>query len=262
MESEEKLAGGNMTSVSRVGATVRREAGPWTKQVHFVLAHLRARGIQEVPAPLGFDQHGREILTFIPGLVGHFPSPELRSDKILVSAARLLRRIHDATEDIAQLYRAGWQSPIREPVEVICHGDFAPYNCVFDHGELIGVIDFDHAHPGTREWDLAYALYRFAPTTAPTNPENHGTTQEQCRRVRLFCDEYGLGDRSGIVQSIKLRVAYMADYLRQGAANGDKRLQANIDAGHLEIYTTDYAYLDSHTEQFQSALTDSRNNSS
>jgi hypothetical protein len=255
MESEEKLAGGNMTAVSRVGNTVRRDVGSWTKQVHLLLTHLRAKGIQEVPAPLGFDQNGREILSFIPGIVGHFPLPEsLRTDEVLTSAARLIRRIHDATEDASQFWQSGWQSPTRKPIEVICHGDFAPYNCVFDKGKLIGVIDFDHAHPGNREWDLAYALYRFAPITDPTNPENYGKISDQCRRVRLFCDEYGLQERSQLVQSIKSRIAYMADYLRQGAANGDKRLQANIDAGHLEIYTTDYAYLDAHQEQFLMAL--------
>jgi hypothetical protein len=255
MESEEKLTGGNMTVVSRVGDTVRRDVGPWTTQVHMLLAHLRAKGIQEVPSPLGFDQQGREILSFIPGIVGHGPLPEfLRTDEILVSSARLLRRIHDATEDVAQTWQSGWQSPIREPIEVICHGDFAPYNCVFDRGKLIGVIDFDNAHPGSREWDLAYALYRFSPITDPSNPESYGTIPDQCRRVRLFCDEYGLQERSQIVQSIKSRIAYMADYLRQGAAKGDKRIQANIDEGHLEIYTIDYAYLDAHREQFLLAL--------
>ena len=258
MASEEKLTGGNSTTVSRVGDTVRREAGPWTKQVHALLAHLRAKGIQEVPAPLGFDQQGREILTYIPGLVGHSPLPELRTDEVLIAAARLLRRIHDATADVAQLWRSGWQAPTREPIEIICHGDFAPYNCVFDQGKLIGVIDFDHAHPGDREWDLAYALYRFAPIMAPSNPESYGTTQEQCRRLRLFCDEYGLRERSQIVQTIQLRIASMADSLRQGAANGDQRLQANIDQGHLEIYTTDDAYLDSHAAQFLNAVSQSR----
>jgi len=255
MESEEKLLGGNLTTVVRVGATVRRQVGPWTPRVHLLLKHLRSRGIQEVPEPLGFDQHGREILTFIPGLVGHGPLPELlRTDEVLVSAARLLRRIHDATEDVAQTWQSGWQSSTRTPIEVICHGDFAPYNCVFDHGKLVGVIDFDNAHPGNREWDLAYALYRFAPVTDPTNPDGYGTTLEQCRRVRLFCDAYGLQQRSQIVRSLKSRIASMAEYLRQGAANGDRRLQANIDAGHLGIYTTDYAYLDAHKEQFLRAL--------
>jgi hypothetical protein len=255
MESEEKLAGGNMSVVSRVGDTVRRQVGPWSPQVHMLLAHLRAQGIQEVPSPLGFDQQGREILSFIPGLVGHDPLPEfLRVDEVLISAARLLRRIHAATEDIAQTWLSGWQAPTREPVEVICHGDFAPYNCVFNQGKLIGVIDFDHAHPGNREWDLAYALYRFAPITDPSNPDGYGTILDQCRRVRLFCDEYGLQDRSHIVRSIKSRLTYMADYLRIGAAKGDSRMQSNIDAGHLAIYTTDNAYLDVHTGQFQLAL--------
>jgi hypothetical protein len=255
METEEKLTGGNMTAVSRVGDTVRRQAGPWTKQIHQLLAHLRSKGIQEVPAPLGFDPSGREILSFIPGLVGHDPLPEsLRSDEVLTSAARLLRRVHDATSDVAQIWRSGWQAPTRKPVEVICHGDFAPYNCVFENGTLIGLIDFDHAHPGSREWDLAYALYRFAPIIDPTNPDHYGTLTEQCRRVRLFCDEYGLQERSRLVQVIKSRIAYMADYLRQGAANGDLRHQANIDAGHLKVYITDHAYLDAHREQFQQAL--------
>jgi thiamine kinase-like enzyme len=255
MESEEKLSGGNMSAVSRVGNTVRRAAGPWTPRVHQLLEHLRAKGIQEVPTPLGFDAQGREILTFIPGLVGNDPIPAyLRADEVLRAAARLLRRIHDATEDVAQTWLSGWQSPTREPVEVICHGDFAPYNCVFDQNKLVGVIDFDNAHPGNREWDLAYALYRFAPITDPSNPDHYGTISEQSRRVRLFCDEYGLQDRSQIVQSTQLRIASMADYLRQGAAKGDKRPQANIDAGHLAIYVTDHAYLEANQEQFQSAL--------
>lgn len=74
MESEEKLEGGNMSTVSRVGDTVRRETGYWTKQVHMLLAYLRAKGIQEAPVPIGFDENGREILSFIPGLVGYSSS--------------------------------------------------------------------------------------------------------------------------------------------------------------------------------------------
>ena len=197
---------------------MRRTAGPWTRQIHRLLAHLRARGILEVPVPLGFDDQGREILTYIPGEVGHFPFPEIRTDAVLVSAAQLLRRLHDATIDIAPLWSSGWQAPTRSPVEVICHGDFAPYNLVFDLGRLVGVIDFDHAHPGSRAWDLAYAIYRFAPIMAPANPESYGSLAEQGRRTRLFCTAYGLQDRSRIVDTISLRIAAMADSLRQGAS--------------------------------------------
>lgn len=243
-ETEETLAGGNMAAVVRVGDTVRRSAGPWTPQVHRLLAHLRAQGITEAPAPLGFDAQGREILTFTPGAVGHFPFTPTRSDAALAAAARLLRRMHDATADVAPLWPEGWQASVRPPVEVICHGDFAPYNLVFDGEMLVGVIDFDHAHPGSRTWDIAYAIYRMAPLMDPSNPESFGSPAEQGRRLRLFCDAYGLSERAPLLPAIGARIAAMADYLREGAARGDGRMQANIDAGHLAIYTTDLAYFE------------------
>lgn len=257
MESEEILPGGNMAAVARVGATVRRTAGPWTPQVHRLLAHLRARGIAEAPAPLGFDERGREILTFIPGNAGNDPLPAaLRTDAVLVAAAGLLRRIHDATAEVAAAWLTGWQAPRRTPVEVICHGDFAPYNCVFAGERLVGVIDFDHAHPGSRHWDLAYALYRFAPLMAPANPDSYGAPAEQLRRARLFCAAYGLQARDGLAATILARVAFMADFLREGAARGDARMQANIDAGHLAVYVADYAYLKQQEEELRRALGD------
>jgi len=59
--------------------------------------------------------------------------------------------------------KAGWRNPPREPAEVVCHNDFAPYNLVFDGRTLVGVIDFDMASPGPRRWDLAYLAYRLVP---------------------------------------------------------------------------------------------------
>ena len=255
MEAEEKLSGGSMSSVSKVGGTVRRQAGPWSAQVQRLLGHLRTKGLTEVPEPLGFDEQGREILSFIPGQVGHAPLPEaLRSDEVLASAARLLRRIHDASQELVRELPNGWQAATRPPLEVICHGDFAPYNCVFDQGQLVGVIDFDHAHPGSRAWDLAYALYRFASLTDPSNPEHDGETSEQCRRARLFCDAYGLTERAGLVKTIQARVAFMADSLYQGAARGDPRFLSNIQNGDLAIYTTDHAHLLTCENQLRQAL--------
>ncbi|MCO5245272.1 MAG: hypothetical protein M9927_15865 [Anaerolineae bacterium] len=50
MNSGEALPGGNMSGVWRIGDTVRREAGPWTPQVHRLLEHLRSQGITFVPS--------------------------------------------------------------------------------------------------------------------------------------------------------------------------------------------------------------------
>ena len=65
--TEERLEGGNIGGAVRVGDTVRRAAGPWTPAVHALLAHLAARGFAGAPRPLGFDEQGREVLTFLAG---------------------------------------------------------------------------------------------------------------------------------------------------------------------------------------------------
>jgi hypothetical protein len=57
-----------------------------------------------------------------------------------------------------------------------------------------------------------------------------------------------------MVPAIQARVAYMAQFLIDGAARGDERAQANIDAGHLRIYQTDSAYLAAQRDQLAAAL--------
>jgi hypothetical protein len=66
--SEEILPGGTLTGgVVRVGDTVRRPAGPWTPAVQALLRHLHDAGFPGGPRPLGLDERGREVLTFVPG---------------------------------------------------------------------------------------------------------------------------------------------------------------------------------------------------
>ena len=255
MNSEQALPGGNMSSVWRVGDTVHREAGPWTPQVHRLLSLLHAQGVTCVPAPLGMDEAGREVLTYLPGEVGASPLAEPhRSDAVLVQAARLLRAIHDATAAVATQWTTGWRAPVRAPMEVICHGDFAPYNCVFVNDELVGVFDFDFAHAGPRVWDIAYALYRFAPMADPAQTEGFGSPDEQARRMRRFCDAYGLEDRARVFETVLLRIQSMVDFLLEGQARGDARRIANIEAGHLRVYQHDLAYVRRHRAIYEAAL--------
>jgi Ser/Thr protein kinase RdoA (MazF antagonist) len=69
---------------------------------------------------------------------------------------------------------------------VICHGDFGPWNLVWQEGMPIAVIDFDNVYPGDAGDDVAYALrmfvgYGFAP----------GEPAELVRRTRLALTAYG-----------------------------------------------------------------------
>ena len=161
-EDAEPLSGGNMGSVVRVGDTVIRESGQWTPAVHRLLSHLNAAGVCGIPKPLGITEDRREVLSFVEGMVPTYPMPGWAwAETALESSARLLRQVHDATAGLD--LDGPWRSPARQPVEVICHNDFALYNLVFDGEGVVGVIDWDFASPGPRLWDIAYLAYRNVP---------------------------------------------------------------------------------------------------
>ena len=66
---EESLPGGNTDGAVRIGGVVRKRASPWTPTVHALLRHLELSGVDAVPRALGFDEQGRQMLTYLPGEV-------------------------------------------------------------------------------------------------------------------------------------------------------------------------------------------------
>ncbi|GGP54326.1 phosphotransferase [Streptomyces melanogenes] len=67
------------------------------------------------------------------------PHP-LRSPKVVED-------FHDASAGFDRKRDDVRQFPAREPAEVICHGDAATYNTVFQNQLPVALIDFDTAHP-------------------------------------------------------------------------------------------------------------------
>jgi Ser/Thr protein kinase RdoA (MazF antagonist) len=210
---DEVLTGGNSNAPVRRGDTVLREAGPWTPTIHALLRHVRDRGVGWVPRPLGRDESGREVLTFLPGSVPGYPMPaEVWSDALLEHAGRLMRQYHDATLDFPLEDRT-WQQPAHQPVEVVCHNDFAPYNFALQDGRITGVIDFDMASPGPRAWDLAYLAYRLVPLTAPGNVDAPDSPlDERRRRLTALSSAYGRLGPAEVLALAPRRLLELADY--------------------------------------------------
>lgn len=201
MTGEERLEGGNVTGgVVRIGATVRRPAAPHTQTVHRLLRHVRHTGVTWVPGVHGLDEQGREVLDFIPGDVAHGDPAWIRDEAVLIGVMRAMREWHDATASFERHGSDVWSQPDREPAEVICHADFAPYNHIYQDGRLVGAIDFDICHPGPRLWDIAWTAYRYIPLTPPTDavvadgegPDRSPFTVQQMReRAKVALDAYG-----------------------------------------------------------------------
>lgn len=236
---------GGTTTVTRIGDTVRRPTRPWSPATRALLDRYAAAGVSGVPRWRGSDELGRDILDHLPGEAGGYPLTDaVRSETALVTAARLLRSIHEASRALRHT-DLPWQFPPREPVEVICHGDFAPYNCVFTGDACTGVFDFDAAHPGPRSWDLAYALYRFAPLTHPDNADGFGTPDDQGRRARLLLDAYGADRalRAAALDSVGERLHRLVSFMTDAAGSGDPYFARHVAEGHDQLYRRDIAYI-------------------
>jgi len=161
----------------RVGNTMRRPAHHRSSYVDAVLRHLADVGFTGAPCPLGYDDDGRQILTFIEGEVPAEEGPYRLPDARILSAAVLIRSFHDATA----------ASAFRADQEVVCHGDLGPHNTVFRGERAVAIIDFeDDLGPGRRVDDFAQAVWGFADMTTPSV-----AVAEQARKTRLMCDTYG-----------------------------------------------------------------------
>jgi hypothetical protein len=204
--SEIPLTGGRVTTgVVRVGNTVRRPTTPSSSFVQALLAHLEEQGFEAAPRHLGTDELGREVLSFLPGDVPADLDARIPDDA-LAAAARLIRRLHDAT---AGTELAGAR-------EIVCHNDLSPCNFVFRDGEPVGIIDWDGAAPGERLRDLGYALFLWLNLGTDGLPPG-----EQSRRIGLTCRAYGMEPGREVIDAVVEAVATNVERLQTAGRIAD-----------------------------------------
>jgi hypothetical protein len=179
--NEIDLGGGaSGVGVVRVGDTVRRPQRFATGTMREVLQHLERVGFDAAPRWLGVDDQGRDILTWIDGdtfvergrmhpYIGDPSDRVLFDDAQLAAVFALLRRYHDTFDG-----------------DIVCHGDYGPWNLVWRDGLPIAVIDFDNAYRGDPADDVGYALRMFVSYGfGPWVPA------ESVRRTRVALGAYG-----------------------------------------------------------------------
>jgi hypothetical protein len=214
--NEVPLTGGNVGGATRVGATVRRPTGPWTPAVHALLGYLRDAGLDSIPAVLGMDERGREMLSFIPGRSIDVAT-EAVSDDVLAAAAAWLRRFHDIVRDYRPAGEVEWRHGRRTlgPDQIICHHDPGAYNWVIDGDRLAGVVDWDMAGPGEPIDDLAFMAWSAVPLFRPTD------ARTVARRLWLMSDAYGAFTGPDVLARAQERMRQACDRIADGQRRGD-----------------------------------------
>lgn len=248
------LHGGNVTGgLVRVGDTVRRPAGPWSRSVHELLVHLAAVGFDGAPRSLGFDEQGRHVLEFVPGVVAH-PAPPGEDQLDLRRVGRLLRDLHDACAEHVPRPDAVWGVVIPpDRQDLVVHHDAAPWNLVLGDRRWV-LIDWDTAGPGSRLWDLAYAAHGFVPLSPAVSPHLAGA------RLRALAEGYRLDEqgRQELVGLLHRRVLSMHDLLLDGARRRVQPWARLWDEGHGEHWRVDAEHVAEHEQVWRTALLDGR----
>ncbi|RAY14913.1 aminoglycoside phosphotransferase family protein [Actinomadura craniellae] len=156
---------------------------------------------------LGIDEEGREILTYLDGESGPEGWARVVGAAGLTAFARLLRDYHDAVAGFRPSGGFRWYTGGTGPAEgeVICHGDFGPWNIVWRGERPAGMLDWDYARPAGRLHDVAYALEYVAPFRDDAEclrwlryPE----PPDRRRRLELFAGAYGLTATPGLVDAV------------------------------------------------------------
>ncbi len=154
----------NARGVAQHGPEVRRPAGYWTAAAHAVLRHLKSVGFAQSPQVLGCDRT-TERLAYIAGKSGSDGWEAVASARGLRAFARLLCGFHEAVRSFEPESDTPWAFGPRavQPGEIVCHGDFGPWNVVWRDHLAVGLLDWDFVYPGSPMDDVAYALEYAAP---------------------------------------------------------------------------------------------------
>ena len=217
---------GNGGLVVKAGDTVRRPWRPSTPAAHAVLTRLNEVLPGGAPVPLGRDESGREVLSFLDGEVAVPPFPEwVTSERFLVSLGQLLRRIHDALDGWQPPSGLEWSDQIPDPHggPLIVHADICPENVIARDGEAVSIIDWDFAAPGRRIWDVVSTARLCVPFVSPPRRDPVYGDLDVGDRLQVFLDAYGLAaaERDSFAEVLDQRRQAGERFTRRRVALGE-----------------------------------------
>jgi hypothetical protein len=236
---DEVLQASHDRPVVRRGSTVRHPVQPWTPAVHALLDYLRDAGFPYSPRVVGMED-GYEILTYIDGESGPQGWAQVVEESGLMAAARMLREYHDTIAvwqpDTPPRWFTG-QTGAGGGGELVCHGDFGPWNIVSRGTQPVGLLDWEYAHVAPPIHDVAYALQYMTPFRSDEICRDwlhYPEPPNRRRRLELFAGAYGLSSVDGLVDEVIAVQRAVLRWVEQLAGEGRARQVALVAEGQLE----------------------------
>jgi hypothetical protein len=229
LTEEIPLPGGGRTAVSRIGDVVHRQTGPWAPAVHAFLHHLEAEGFAGAPRVVGtgFDDQGRETLTFLPGASPHpGPWPEEAHFALGQMLADFHRISRTFTPPRDAIWRDWFGRQLGEGARIIGHCDLGDWNILAENGLPSAFIDWEQAGPVDPLVELAQLCWLNAHLFDDDLMARLGLApaEVRARHLHAILDGYGLprAERGRLVDTmIMLAIADAANEAREAGLTPD-----------------------------------------
>jgi hypothetical protein len=235
------------------GDLVTRPASEASDTVFSYLRHLRDKGLRCVPEPIALGDEV-ETLRYLEGDSGGEGWYHQHTEQGLVSAARLLRTIHDAGRDWRPPAGAVWGAlPVLGDDLVFCHGDPGPWNFVWRNREAVGIIDWDYLHPAPRLDDVAYALHWFGPLRRDEFVlawHHFPAVPDRRQRVRAFVEAYGRLPQFDVADAVTTVIQATSDRMHSLARGGQEPQRTWVADGALDRDAAEIAWVHAHRAEF------------
>jgi hypothetical protein len=235
-----------VTGPVRRGNTVRRRPGGRAEFVHRLLQLFEGADWPGAPRFLGFDEAGREMLSYVDGHAAW----EARQPAGVTSRASL-RRVGELVREFHEL-TAG--TDLAGSDEVVCHNDLSPRNTIYrDSGtglRPVAFIDWDLAAPGRRIHDVAHVCWQYL--GLGPDLKDVATT---AALMQVICDGYGLADRSELVSTILWRQDRCWRGISDGAKAGEPAMLSLREGGAVGFVQAAHRWTQQHRWALERTVT-------
>ena len=210
----------------------------------------RRSGLRSRPEPLGLDQLGREVQSFLPGTSAYRPWPPvlLRVDGSCGSHARCVGTTTSCADSIRDSTLGGERATDRCGPVIVCHGDFGAWNTLWQGDELVGVVDWDMAEPDLPIVDVAFLAVHTVPLRSDEKAREAGFSGPvpRAERLRALCDAYGGIEPAEVLEAAA--VLHVRDRWRtiEWGADGREPWATFLSKGELATIEDDATWLREH----------------
>lgn len=234
----ETFISGRVTTLRRRGQRVWRPHAHGSSAVIELLQHLELRGFEGAPRLLASEVDDGMEVSWLDGWVPDESETWKLDDPTIGSVGALLREYHECVCDFAPSsgFEEGPQT--RTTGAIVCHGDIAPRNTVFRDGMATAFIDWDGIWIADPLWDLAHAVWQFAPICGDDDPwlSDCPDPPDRFARTRALVRGYALERHraSDFGQRIVDVIAGCQLSVERKAADGQPAFEAMVREGMLD----------------------------